>query len=71
MANHCLRKSGGQMNEDLDMNNRFIRGLPTHVQTDYQGDEVITWQQAVQLVYTNTRDLDTGEHLENVGVKLN
>ena len=30
VADSCLRNGGGQMTGDLDMNNRFMRGLPTY-----------------------------------------
>ena len=60
-----VSKRGDTMIGDLNMRNNLIKGLPTTYPPIYQGNEAVSWQQAVRLTQDSVREFATKEYVDN------
>ena len=60
-----VSRRGDTMTCNLKLENNLISGLPTTYPSVYQGNEAVSWQQAVRLTQDSVRGLAAKEYVDN------
>ena len=59
-----LSKYGGEMRDDLNMNDRLLHGLPVESSPSYRGDEAVSWAQLTNHVQQTLRPFASREYAD-------